>query len=116
MKITFDMAFDHGHWPGPLSGRKAAAGDLWAGPLGLLNLLETMTGLRRPPTPRAVRVAALVPAIRAAQGFWSRSARVDPFGTADKILQWRDYLWLHGWRGQPCDGRLPALAEVTADV
>ena len=116
MKITFDTAFDHGHWPGPLKDRKAAAGELWVGPLGLLNLIETMTGLRGPGMPRAVRVASLVPAIRQTTRFWSQSASVDPFGTAAKILEWRDYLWLHGWQGEKCRGRLPALAEVTADV
>jgi len=114
LTLTFDMAFDHGHWPGPLAGRRAAAGDLWVGPLGLLTLLETMTGRRGPATPRAVRVASLVPAIRAARGFWSQSAEVDPFGTADKILQWRDDLWLHGWRGDTGCGRLPDLGAITA--
>lgn len=116
MNITFDMAFDQGHWPGPLADSKAAAGELWVGPLGLLNLIETMTGLRGPGLPRAVRVASLVPAIRQTTRFWSQSAVVDPFGTAAKILEWRDYLRLHGWQGEPCRGRLPALAEVTADV
>ncbi len=116
MKLTFDMAFDKGHWPGPLTNRKATAGELWVGPLGLLNTVETMTGLRGPGLPRAVRVASLVPAIRDTNGFWSESAGVDPFGTAAKILEWRDYLRLHGWHGEKAKGRLPALAQVTADV
>ncbi|MEW6078387.1 MAG: PD-(D/E)XK nuclease family protein [Thermodesulfobacteriota bacterium] len=116
MKITFDMAFDQGCWPGPLTDRKAAAGELWVGPLGLLNLIETMTGLRGPGIPGAVRVASLVPAIRQTSRFWSQSAVVDPFGTAAKILDWRDFLFLHGWQGEKGHGRLPALAEVTAAV
>lgn len=116
LTITFDMSFDQGHWPGPLANRNAAAGELWTGPRGLLNLIETFTGLRSPVDPRAVRVASLVPAVRATEGFWSRSAEVDPFGTAATLLKWRDYLRLHGWRGEKCGYRLAELARVTHDA
>ena len=96
MKITFDPAFDQGCWPGPLSDRHAVSGELWLGPSGMLGVLETMTGLSGPSIPPALRAAELVPYVRSISGFWSRSAQVDPFGTAKRVLQWRDLLWMYG--------------------
>jgi ATP-dependent helicase/nuclease subunit B len=114
LKIIFDFSFDRGCWPGPLQRRDAAVGDIWAGPSGLLDMVETFTGLRAPVVPQSLRVAALIGSIFSVKGFWDRSALVDPFGCAQKILEWRDYLWLHGWRGQPCSSpRIDALAKVT---
>jgi len=116
LTITFDPAFDQGFWPGPLDGRKAVTGEMWNGPLGLLDLLETMTGLRGPGLPPVLRAASLVPELRSKEGFWSASAEVDPLGTAAKILEWRDFLKMHGWQGQECSIRLRQLAQVTKDV
>jgi ATP-dependent helicase/nuclease subunit B len=114
MKITFDPAFDQGYWPGPLAERNAVSGEIWVGPAGLLGLLETMTGLGGPPVPHAVRAAELVPHIRSISGFWSASAQVDPFGTAKRVLEWRDLLWMHGWHSHPVSLRLAQLSEVAA--
>ena len=116
LKITFDPSFDQGFWPGPLADKRATAGEVWVGPMGLINIRETMTGLRGPGVPPALRAASLVPALRARSGFWSASAEVDPLGTASKILQWRDYLKMHGWQGQECSPRLRELALVTQEV
>jgi len=113
MKITFDPAFDQGYWPGPLGDCKAVSGELWLGPSGMLGILETMTGLSGPSIPSALRAAELVPDVRTISGFWSQSAQVDPFGTAKRVLQWRDLLRMHGWRSQPVSTRLEELAEVT---
>ena len=114
MKITFDPAFDQGYWPGPLSDRNAVSGELWLGPSGMLGVLETMTGLNGPSIPPALRAAELVSDVRSISGFWNRSAQVDPFGTAKRVLQWRDLLWMYGWRSQPVSMRLGELAEVTS--
>ena len=114
--ITFDPSFDRGYWPGPLADKMATTGEMWVGPLGFLSALETMTGLRGPGTPPVLRAASLVPEIRFRQGFWSASAEVDPLGTATRLLQWRDYLCLHGWQGQKCSERLGQLVPVTKDV
>jgi hypothetical protein len=112
MKLTFDSDFDHGAWPGPLGGRTAAAGEDWVGELGLLGRLEVALGVGDPPVSRAERAAALVPRLRAVEGFWTRSAEVDPLGTAERLLEWRDELWLRGWRGEvPADS-----AEVPGDA
>jgi len=115
VRIVFDPTFDATPWPGPLATCDATAGEAWAGPRFLLNLLETQLGLGGPPVSAALRAATLVPAIRASEGFWSESAEVDPLGTARTLLEWRDALWMAGWRGEPLRaGRLAALANVTA--
>src|SRR6185436_13334220 len=77
VRVTFDPTFDATPWPGPLTDRDASAGEAWAGPRFLLNLLETQLGLGGPVVPAALRAATLVPALRATAGFWSDSAEVD---------------------------------------
>ena len=79
-----------------------------------MSVLETMTGLSGPSLPPAVRAAELVSEVRAVPGFWKDSAQVDPFGTARKVLDWRDFLWTQGWRGQSVSLRLEELAKVTS--
>jgi hypothetical protein len=116
VRIVFDPTFDATPWPGPLAARDATAGEAWAGPRFLLNLLETQLGLGGP-HPAALRAATLVPTIRVTDGFWSASAEVDPLGTARMLLDWRDALWMAGWRGAAVrEGRLGALAHVTASA
>jgi hypothetical protein len=118
MKIVLDTDFDGGSWPGPLSGRDATAGEAWVGETGLLGLLETALGLAGPPVPSSRRVAALVPAVRGSEGFWSTSASIDPLAVARRLLAWRDILFVQGWRGEEVPGapRLAALAAVTRDA
>jgi hypothetical protein len=127
MKLTFDPDFDHGSWPGPLVGREAVAGEEWVGQAGLLGRLEVALGVGGPPVSRAERAASLIPRLHGVEGFWSASAGVDPLGTATRLLDWRDELWLSGWRGEvPPDsgsrrevaqdeGQLGFLWEVTVD-
>jgi len=113
MRVLFDAALDGEVWPIPLGDRQSAVGETFVGPLGLLDLLETALGLGGRTHSRARRAAALVPAVRAMEGFWSASAQVDPLGVARELLRWRDSLWLQGWRGQPLPGRIGQLAAVT---
>ena len=97
MKIRFDPDFDGGAWPGPLGAgdREASAGEEWLGELGLVGRLETALGLGGPtPTP-GERAAALVPALRDTDGFWSRSVAVDPLGSARELLRWREHMAAH---------------------
>ena len=78
MKIRFDPDFDGGAWPGALDGRDAVAGEAWLGELGLLDRLETALGLAGPVPTSGERAASLVPGLRRVDGFWTRSAEVDP--------------------------------------
>ncbi|WP_434391123.1 hypothetical protein [Melittangium boletus] len=89
------------------------AGAAWVGPGELLGLLETALGLAVPHEAFSARVAALVPHVRSTRGFWSESAEVDPLSTSRRLLEWRDTLQLHGWRGQAVSPRLGAMAELT---
>jgi len=114
--IVFDMSFDSGAWPGPLGDDSASAGEIWVGLAGFVSCLETELGLARPPVRSAHRRAALVPTMVGTRGFWSESAGVDPLGSARELLRWRDFLRLHGWRGDALAPRLEQLAAVTADV
>jgi len=115
-QIVFDMNFDSGAWPGPLAGDIASAGESWVGLAGFVSCLETELGLTRPSVRSAHRRAALVPAMAGVKGFWSESAKVDPLGSARELLRWRDFLRLHGWRGEALAPRLKELAAVTCDV
>lgn len=116
MRITFDREFDGGAWPGPLHGVEAVAGEAWVGEAGLLGLLEAQLGRTAPWDGAVARAAALVPTLRATEGFWSRSVELDPLGSAQRILHWRDELRMHGWKGPVGQERLDALARVTREV
>ncbi|MGE5359155.1 MAG: PD-(D/E)XK nuclease family protein [Bacteroidales bacterium] len=109
MRILFDPDFEHGYWPGPLRDAAASAGEAWVGPSHFAQILETALGLAGPTLSMRERAARLVPATRSTEGFWSRSAAVDPFATARRLLQWRDTLIMGGWRGK---GRARTLAEL----
>ena len=114
LHVVFDPDFAAGSWPGPLRDRTAAAGEEWVGPERFVQSLELRLGLASPTRSEGERAALLVPALLATEGFWSASATVDPFGSARRLLDWRDELAMAGWRGQAQHARLAALAQVTA--
>lgn len=115
MKVTFDLDLDGGSWPTPLDDSDAVAGVVSVGPRGLVDLLELHLGL--PPPPSDIeRAAALAAALREHDGYWSRSAAVDPLGVGERLLRLRDALGMHGWRGEHASPRLQQLADATADV
>ncbi len=114
MHLVFDPDFAAGSWPGPLRGGEAAAGEEWVGPERFVQSLELRLGLPTPTRSEGERAALLVPALLATEGFWSASATVDPFGSARRLLEWRDLLAMAGWRGQAQHARLAALARATA--
>ena len=109
MQLSFDESFDSGTWPGP-GGGKASVGEAWVGHSGFLGVLEGLTGLGRSWPSRVARVAALVPHVTATPGFWSASAKTDALSTAERLVELRDQLTLHGWSGPVGSARLDALA------
>jgi hypothetical protein len=116
MRVVLGIDFDHGSWPGPLVGPEAVVGEAWVGPRGLLGLLETALGTGGPVESQLERVAALVPAVLAAEGFWTESAELDPLATARTLLRWRDRLWMRGWRGEGLTERLKQLSGITENA
>lgn len=85
-------------------------------PNSLLSTLETVLGLSGRFVDGALRAAKLVPAVRSGSGFFSRSAEADPLGVAARLIEWRDTLWMQGWRAEPTTPRMRELAAVTLDV
>lgn len=116
MHLVIDPDFAAGSWPGPLRGGEAAAGEEWVGPERLAQVIELLLGLPTPGRTAGERSALLVPTMLATSGFWSESAAVDPFGSARRLLDWRDRLAMASWRGDAREPRLQALAQVTASA
>ncbi len=116
MKVIFDAALDGPGWPGPLGKAGFAFGEVWLGPLGILDLLETRLGLGGRFEEPLHRVCRLAAGIRDLPGFWQPSFAVDPLGTSRRLLRDRDELRLWGWTGQPVSPRLGELAAATADA
>jgi hypothetical protein len=63
VRVVFGHSFDQGAYPGPLSDRDAVLGEAWVGELGLLKIVETMTGMGgvHAEVTLAERAASLVP-------------------------------------------------------
>jgi len=117
MNIIFDIAFDGRIWPDWPSTKSGSVGVTRVGPLGMLDILETLLGLKGPVTPDSIRAAQIVPELQKNKDtFWAKSSQVDPFGVAKKLLEMRDYLWLHGWQNQPLTDRLAELAILSKQV
>ncbi|MBW7940481.1 MAG: PD-(D/E)XK nuclease family protein, partial [Candidatus Omnitrophica bacterium] len=73
---------------------------LTTGPLGLLNILETQTGLlHQEPSgaDRMLQYRELLKRLDHPDRFYHRSFAVDALGTASTLLTWRDQWHLHGW-------------------
>ncbi|MCR9165148.1 MAG: PD-(D/E)XK nuclease family protein [Nannocystaceae bacterium] len=102
------------HWGG--AALQPTLGVLRGPASRLLTVLETSLGLVGPPIDVNLRAARLVPSLEGAEGFFAASAAVDPLGTALRLIEWRDTLWMQGWRGEPSTSRLTELARATVDV
>lgn len=111
MEIVFGLDLDGPVWR-PLPPGGALAGAHAVGPAGLARLLALHVGLPAPASTSARSVALLRP-MMAAAGFWSASAAVDPLGTAEALLRWRDEFVWAGWQGLPISDRLDALFTLT---
>lgn len=117
MQVVFGWDLDGPCFPETPSGEFAAFNAAVLGPRGLLGLLETKLGLRRATEQRAVRVAQYLRMLQAADDgdqFFSNSLNVDPWATAEKLLQARDELITAGWDGSEIRGllKVASLARV----
>lgn len=90
------------------------------GPPALLADLELRLGLPSNVVPESVRIprwAARIASLGDESAFYRRSFAVDPLGTTNALLAWRDELVAAGWEGQPVAGggeRLAAMAAIEA--
>jgi ATP-dependent helicase/nuclease subunit B len=120
MDVVFGLWVDSGAAPDHAGSEGGSLGAPVVGPSGLLDILETATGLGEPPVAQVVRIAAFQSALERLGGdrFWSRSLAMDPWATARTLLQWRDELVNLGWR--PSDGwmgsRLVDLAAAANEA
>lgn len=102
-----------------IAGAAAArlAEPVW-GPRALMRDLELRLALAPSPAPSSVRVPrweARIKSLAAEDAFYWASYKVDPVGTAETLLVWRDALVDAGWDGQAIAGggaRLDALSAI----
>ena len=101
MKIVFGWHLDGPTWPETPDGGPFALGAAVAGPLGLLDSLETRLGVNGPSKPASLRIARYLAGLRAVddgEAFFSRSLAADGWATARLLLGWRDELVAAGWK------------------
>ena len=119
LKVYFGQWLD-GYIP-RLPVGEAVIGEVWVGPGGLLELLETALGIDGQAGAEPERVGAYSQRIERCVGseaFYLRSWEVDPWGVARRLLRWRDELVMVGWDGSVvADGgpRLDALAGLETE-
>jgi ATP-dependent helicase/nuclease subunit B len=116
MQVVFGWDLDGPCFPETAAEGAPTINSALVGPRGLLGLLETRLGLRRPNEQRAVRIAqylALLHKVDDKTHFFSDSLRVDPWATADRLLQARDELVAAGWNGKAI-AEFPKLVSLAA--
>lgn len=113
MHVTFGLRLDERQGPADEVHFRAPH----VGRQGFLGLLETYLGLSGPELPRAVRVAAYLGFLNAADDgkrFYSQSLIVNGVGTAAALLGWRDEWYLSGWSGNAEDASPTKIKDLAA--
>lgn len=123
MEIVFGWFLDGPTYPETVSGALAAFNSAVCGPAKLLNILETALGLGAAPAGRSVRIGEYLSKLQTCDDgnfFFSRSLEVDPWATAQELLELRDQLIGGGWDlGRvPDNQKIDALraVELTGDI
>lgn len=115
LRIVFGEHLDGGAWPPVPDG--TALGMAVVGPLGLLSLVETFTGLGGPTVPAVHRIAIMrhrLARLGARPSFWKDSFEVDPWAVAREVLSWRDELIDAGWTARSIADPPPRLADLAS--
>jgi PD-(D/E)XK nuclease superfamily len=117
LKLIFGLQLDNHSLPRP----DAEAGVHYAGPKGMLTLLETWYGLGGYPNDidylrvEQYRQALLWHLAQAIEPpFYKKSFEADPFTTAAEMLSRRDEMLLTGWNFETTAGTPPRLATLAA--
>jgi len=113
LTITFGLHLDGQRATTPAN----TLGEITAGPLGLLTLIETQLGLLVEHPSQAERIVQYRDCLSQADApsrFYHQTFAIDPLGTAATLLNWRDTWYLHGWDGlsPPSGSRIADLATV----
>ncbi len=116
MKISFGLSLDGYEDP----EQKSCIGEIFIGPAGFLDLLETRLGLSGQWPPQPLRVIQYQKCLSEAESdentlFYSSSFAVDAFTVAETLLDWRDEWIQEGWDGTSLktdSERIQAIAHV----
>ena len=116
MKIQFGLGLDGDVWPDGLTNKKAILGEITVGELGLLQILETHTGLRAPevrPFSRLLAFHRVLQKSLSPKSFFASSFATDPLAVTRDLLNFRNDLKMSGWDGSPIE-KLPRITELSA--
>lgn len=121
MKINFSTHYDGNVF---LGDAPTVMGEVYVGPMGLLDQLELRAGIHMTSKSDVEREADYLNAINECLNhrlagekalFFEGAFGVDPIGVSGKLLTWRDRLVMAGWDGtcqDPACTKLFALAEI----
>ncbi|MFC1830507.1 PD-(D/E)XK nuclease family protein [Thermodesulfobacteriota bacterium] len=113
MRVLFGTHLDGYNPPKP----KAVAGEVIAGPRGLLGILETRLGLGAPISHESLRIIEFLHCLKQCDNgkrFYSRSLLMDELAVAKTLLHWRD-IWIEaGWNGQGSDVAGRRISDMAA--
>ena len=120
MKINFSTHYDGNVF---LGDAPAVVGELYVGPMGLLDQLELRAGINMNSKSEVEREADYLNALNKflcerptgeKTLFFEGAFAVDPIGVAGKLLAWRDRLVMAGWDGTCTDATCTKLQALTA--
>lgn len=115
MRIFFSTLFDQETYPlNVFSKNGIAVGDLHAGPLGLIGLLELHLGLANHQPPHALRLLKYRDALKAnlKSAFYEQSFSANDLEVSQTLLLWRDELKMAGWDFKVKEGMPKRLMDL----
>ena len=113
LHVTLGIKCD-GPVPGPVPD---SLGQVTAGPMGFLSVLETQLGIPASEvsfTARLIQYLACLDQVNNRDRFYHDSFTADPFSVARTLLQWRDQWHLAGWTGTFSDDVPTRLSDMAA--
>jgi len=116
MQITLGLELDGGSYPDVLAGNPASAGKVVTGPRGFISILETRMGLSADQEHEGVRIGQYLKRLSELDDgvrFYSDSFNADAWSVAKQLLEWRDELVSHGWRGEMPDKASERLKDLS---
>ena len=118
MKIHYSPYYDGDLF---LGDSPSMMGETYLGNMGLLQQLQLRAGIHTEPLPDVEREARYHNAMKSVvqNTSFEKSAYVDPWGVAKKMLEWRDALIMAGWNGERLSGsssKVSVLADLEKEI